>query len=70
MGLPSASPYAVAGRGLKTTMFSERVSFYTANHIQSMEPLRPDPNGIGAFRRPALPGLWFSSALGRWYPSA
>ena len=57
MGLPPASPYAVAGRGLRTTMFSEIVSSYTANHVPSMEQLRPDPNGVGAGPRPALPGL-------------
>ena len=57
MGLPPASPYAVAGGGPGTTGFSERVSSYTANHVQSMEHIRPDPNGVGAGPRPALPGL-------------
>ena len=57
MGLPSASPYAVAGGRSGTTGFSESASSYTANHVPSMEQIRPYPNGIGAFRRPALPGL-------------
>ena len=57
MGLPSASPYAVAGRGPGTTEFSESTSSYTANHVPSMEQIRPYPNGVGASRRPALPGL-------------
>ena len=30
------------------------------NHVQSMEHLRPDPNGVGAGPRPALPGLGVS----------
>ena len=38
-------------------MFSESTASYTANHVQSMEQLRPDPNGVGAGPRPALPGL-------------
>jgi len=60
MGLPPASPYAVAGGWLRTTKFSENTSSYTANHVPSMEQLRPDPNGVGAGPRPALPGLWVS----------
>ena len=59
MGLPSASPYAVAGEGPGTTMFSESTASYTANHVLSMEQIRPDPNGVGACPRPAHPGLWF-----------
>ena len=57
MGLPSASPYTVAGGRPGTTGFSESTASYTANHVQSMEQLRPDPNGVGAGPRPALPGL-------------
>ena len=57
MGLPLASPYAVAGGGPGTTGFSESTSSYTANHVPSMEQIRPDPNGVGAGPRPALPGL-------------
>jgi hypothetical protein len=57
MGLPPASPYAVAGGWPGTTMFSESTASYTANHVPSMEQIRPDPNGVGACPRPALPGL-------------
>ena len=60
MGLPPASPYAIAGGCPGTTGFSERVSSYTANHVQSMEQLCPDPNGVGAGPRPVLPGLGVS----------
>ena len=55
--MPPASPYAVAGGWSGTTGFSESASSYTANHVQLMEQLCPDPNGVGACRRPALPGL-------------
>ena len=57
MGLPLASPYAVAGGRPGTTGFSESTASYTANHVPSMEQIRPDPNGVGAGPRPALPGL-------------
>ena len=40
-------------------MFSESTASYTANHVPSMEQIRPDPNGVGAGPRPALPGLRF-----------
>ena len=60
MGLPPASPYAVAGGWPGTTGFSENTSSYTANHVPSMEQLCPDQNGVGAGSRPALPGLGVS----------
>ena len=60
MGLPPASPYAVAGGRPGTTMFSESTASYTANHVPSMEQIRPDPNGVGTGPRPALPGLGVS----------
>lgn len=41
-------------------MFSESASSYTANHVPSMEQIRPDPNGVGTGLRPALPGLGVS----------
>ena len=60
MGLPPASPYAVAGGRPGTTGFSEKISSYTANHVQSMDHIRPDSNGVGAGPRPSLPGLQVS----------
>ena len=39
-------------------MFSESTASYTANHVPSMEQIRPDPNGVRAGRqaRPSRPG--------------